>query len=77
MQFVAAMRKFTTIRHRGNPKEGALGHCIEMSGANGLGEIREESLVGLAPAVKCLRELHRARARANDTDAELIALGLP
>jgi predicted RNase H-like HicB family nuclease len=46
------MRKPTAILHRGEPSEGGYwATCLEVPGANGQGETREECLRDLAAAV--------------------------
>jgi len=72
------MKKFTAILHRGEPDEGGFwATCIEVPGANGQGETREECLVSLGAAVKELLELNRAEAMADDANAELAELVVP
>lgn len=72
------MRKFTAIVHRGDPDEGGYwATCLEVPGANGQGETREECLANLAEAVRELLELNREEAVAADANAELTELVLP
>jgi predicted RNase H-like HicB family nuclease len=72
------MRKFTAILHRGEPHEGGYwATCMEVPGANGQGETREECLASLGAAVKELLELNRAEAVADDANAELTELVVP
>jgi predicted RNase H-like HicB family nuclease len=72
------MRKFTAILHRGEPDEGGYwATCLEVPGANGQGETREECLANLAAAVRDLLELNRAEAVADDPLAEQIELAVP
>jgi predicted RNase H-like HicB family nuclease len=69
------MKKFTAILHRGEPDEGGYwATCIEVPGANGQGETREECLASLALAVKDLLDLNRAEAIGADAEAELTEL---
>ncbi|MCU0785049.1 MAG: type II toxin-antitoxin system HicB family antitoxin [Verrucomicrobia bacterium] len=69
------MKTFTAILHRGEPDEGGFwATCVEVPGANGQGETREECLASLRSAVKELVELNRAEAVADDADAELTDL---
>jgi predicted RNase H-like HicB family nuclease len=69
------MKKFTAILHRGEPDEGGYwASCVEVPGANGQGETREECLASLASAVKELLELNRAEAIGDDAEAELTEL---
>ena len=56
------MKKFTAILHRGEPDEaGFWATCVEVPGANGQGETREECLASLGAAVRELLELNLAR----------------
>lgn len=72
------MKKFTAIVHRGDPDEGGYwATCLEVPGANGQGETREEGLANLAAAVRELLELNRQEAVAGDANAELTELVLP
>jgi len=72
------MKKFTAILHRGEPDEaGFWATCVEVPGANGQGETREECLASLGAAVRELLELNRAEAVADDADAELTELVVP
>jgi predicted RNase H-like HicB family nuclease len=64
------MRKLTAILHRGEPSEGGFwATCLEVPGANGQGETREECLQDLAKAVDLILALSREEARAADPDA--------
>ncbi|MBI2926925.1 MAG: type II toxin-antitoxin system HicB family antitoxin [Verrucomicrobia bacterium] len=72
------MKKFTAILHRGEPDEGGYwATCLEVPGANGQGETREECLASLCAAVRELLELSRAEALAEDAEAELTELVVP
>lgn len=65
------MKKFSAIVHRGEPDEGGYwATCLEVPGAHGQGETREECLASLAAAVKELLDLNRAEALADDPHAE-------
>jgi predicted RNase H-like HicB family nuclease len=65
------MKKFSAIVHRGEPDEGGYwATCVEVPGANGQGETREECLASLALAVRELLEINRAEALADDPQAE-------
>ena len=65
------MKTFSAILHRGEPNEGGFwATCLEVPGANGQGESREECLSNLAAAVRDLLQLNREEAMANDPDAE-------
>ena len=72
------MKTFTAILHRGEPDEGGYwATCVEVPGANGQGETREECLASLGAAVKELLALNHAEAVAEDVDAELTELVVP
>jgi predicted RNase H-like HicB family nuclease len=65
------MNKFTAILHKGESSEGGFwATCLEVPGANGQGETREECLKSLGDAVRELLLLNREEALANDPDAE-------
>jgi len=69
------MRKFTAIVHSGEPGEGGFwATCVEVPGANGQGETREECLASLAGAVRELLDLNRAEVLADDPNAEQLEL---
>lgn len=64
------MRTLTAILHRGEPSEGGFwATCLEVPGANGQGETKEECLRDLAEAVDLILVLNREEARAADPDA--------
>jgi len=72
------MTKFTAILHRGEPDEGGYwATCLEIPGANGQGETREECLASLRSAVNDLLQFHRSEQLASDPDAELAELIVP
>ena len=49
------MRAFTAIVHRGKPDEGGFwATCLEIPGANGQGETRQECLANLKEAIQLL-----------------------
>ncbi len=65
------MRNFTAILHRGEPDErGFWATCLEVPGANGQGETKEECLRDLAAAVKLVIEVNEAEAMRDDPTAE-------
>ena len=65
------MNRFTAIIHRGEPKEGGFwATCLEVPGANGQGETREECLQNLAEAVRLMSETGREEALRLDPQAE-------
>jgi len=49
------MEQFTAIVHRGQPDEGGFwATCLEVPGANGQGETKEECLSDLKEAIQLL-----------------------
>jgi len=67
--------KFTAVLHRGEPHEGGFwATCLEVPGANGQGETREECLASLGSAVKDMLELSREEAQAGDPKVEFMEL---
>lgn len=71
------MKKFTAIVHRGEPGEGGFwATCLEVPGANGQGETREECLADLKSAVELLLETGREEAFRLDPCAETAELVL-
>jgi predicted RNase H-like HicB family nuclease len=69
------MKKFTAIVHRGAPDEGGFwATCLEVPGANGQGETREECLADLRKAVQLLLETEREEAFRLDPRAETAEL---
>jgi predicted RNase H-like HicB family nuclease len=47
------MKKLTAIVHRGEPDEGGFwATCLEVPGANGQGETKQECLNNLADAIR-------------------------
>ena len=65
------MKKFTAIVHRGEPDEGGFwATCLEVPGANGQGETREECLADLKHAIKLLLETEREEIFKSDPRAE-------
>ena len=72
------MKKFTAIIHRGEPDEGGFwATCVEVPGANGQGETREECLASLSSAVRELLDLNHAEAVADDPLAEQVEVLVP
>ena len=52
---IIGMKKLTAIVHRGEPGEGGFwATCLEVPGANGQGETKEECLQNLKEAVQLL-----------------------
>jgi len=57
------MKQFTAILHRGEPEEGGFwATCLEVPGANGQGETKEEGLRDLGEAIRLLLETEREEA---------------
>ena len=71
------MKKLTAILHRGEPEEGGYwATCLEVPGANGQGETKEECLADLRQAVQILLETEREEAFRLDPGAETVELVL-
>jgi len=69
------MQKLTAILHRGTSEEGGFwATCLEVPGANGQGETKDECLTGLAEAVKLMLEINREEALASDPAAQEMEL---
>jgi len=69
------MRKLTAVIHRGEPDEGGFwATCLEMPGANGQGETRDECLQNLREAVELMLESEREEAFRLDPQAETAEL---
>ena len=57
------MRRLTAIIHQGEANEGGFwATCLEVPGANGQGETKDECLANLAQAVHLLLETEREEA---------------
>jgi predicted RNase H-like HicB family nuclease len=71
------MRRLTAVIHRGEPDEGGFwATCLEVPGANGQGETREECLNNLRQAVELLIETEREEVKRLDPKAETAELVL-
>jgi len=71
------MTKLTAIVHPGEAEEGGFwATCLEIPGANGQGETKEECLAELSAAVRLLLETEREQQRKNDPAAEEIAIAV-
>ncbi len=71
------MKKLTAILHRGEPDEGGFwATCLEVPGANGQGESKEECLADLKNAVQLLLETEREEVFRLDPGAETAELVL-
>jgi predicted RNase H-like HicB family nuclease len=69
------MRNFTAIVHRGEPDEGGYwATCLEVPGANGQGETKEQCLADLRDAIALLLEVQREEAFRLDPTAETAEL---
>lgn len=69
------MKRFTAIVHRGQPEEGGFwATCLEVPGANGQGETKEECLKNLTEAIQLMVENERQEAFQLDPDAETAEL---
>jgi predicted RNase H-like HicB family nuclease len=65
------MKRFTAIIHRGEGDEGGFwATCLEVPGANGQGETREECLADLKAAIQLLLDAEREEAFRLDPLAE-------
>ena len=74
---IMGMKKLTAIVHRGEPKEGGFwATCLEVPGANGQGETREECLQNLKEAIQLLLETEREEVFRLDPQAETTELVL-
>jgi predicted RNase H-like HicB family nuclease len=71
------MRQFTAIVHRGEPAEGGFwATCLEVPGANGQGETKEECLANLKEAIQLLLDTEREEVFRLDPQAETTELVL-
>jgi len=69
------MKTLTAIVHRGEPDEGGFwATCLEVPGANGQGESREECLADLKNAIQLLLETEREEVFRLDPQAETTEL---
>lgn len=74
---IMGMKKFTAIVHRGEPAEGGFwATCLEVPGANGQGETKEECLQNLKEAIQLLLETEREEVFRLDPQAETTELVL-
>ena len=66
------MRRFTAVVHRGEPGEGGFwATCLEVPGANGQGETKEECLGNLREAIELMLEAEREEVFRLDPQAEI------
>ena len=69
------MRQLTALLHQGEPNEGGFwATCLEVPGANGQGESREECLKDLAAAVQLMLQTEREEAFKDDPSAQEVPL---
>ncbi len=69
------MKQFTAIIHKGEPDEGGFwATCLEVPGANGQGETKDECLNNLAQAVQLMLETEREEVLRLDPKAETVEL---
>jgi len=74
---IKRMKQFTAIVHRGEPEEGGFwATCLEVPGANGQGETKEECLRSLGAAIELLLESEREEAFRLDPKADTTELVL-
>ena len=71
------MRTLTAIIHAGESDEGGFwATCLEVPGANGQGETRDECLENLSQAVKLILEVNEEEAFRDDPRAERASLAV-
>jgi predicted RNase H-like HicB family nuclease len=71
------MRTLTAIVHRGESDEGGFwATCLEVPGANGQGETKEECLANLKEAIQLLLDTEREEVFRLDPMAETTELVL-
>jgi predicted RNase H-like HicB family nuclease len=71
------MKQLTAIIHQGEPAEGGYwATCLEVPGANGQGETKEECLANLKQAIQLLWEAEREEVFRLDPHAETAELRL-
>jgi predicted RNase H-like HicB family nuclease len=74
---ITGMKKLTAIVHRGESAEGGFwATCLEVPGANGQGETKEECLQNLKEAILLLLETEREEVFRLDPQAETTELVL-
>ena len=71
------MRTLTAFIHAGESDEGGFwATCLEVPGANGQGETREDCMKNLAEAVKFILEVNEDDALREDPRAERASLAV-
>ena len=74
---IMGMKKFTAIVHRGEPAEGGFWATrLEVPGANGQGETKDECLQNLKEAIQLLLDTEREEVFRLDPQAETTELVL-
>ena len=69
------MKQFTAVIHRGEADEGGFwATCLEVPGANGQGETKEECLQSLREAIRLMLESEREEVFRLDPQAETAEL---
>ena len=75
LEYNPIMKRFTAVIHRGEPGEGGFwATCLEVPGANGQGESKEECLQSLREAIELMLETEREEAFRLDPKAETAEL---
>lgn len=65
------MKNLTALIHKGEPSEGGFwATCLEVPGANGQGETREECLEDLRQAITLILQINREQVHAEDPDTQ-------
>ena len=71
------MKQFTAIIHQGEPDEGGFwATCLEVPGANGQGETKEECLRDLGESVQLLLQTAREEAFLLDPQTETVEISV-
>ena len=75
LDYNQCMKQFTAIVHRGEAEEGGFwATCLEVPGANGQGETKEECLRNLGQAIQLMLQSERDEAFRLDPEAEMTEL---
>jgi predicted RNase H-like HicB family nuclease len=71
------MRQLTAILRAGEPDEGGFwATCLEVPGANGQGETKEQCLADLVEAVRLMIQVEREEAHKTTPDAEEVLIAV-
>jgi predicted RNase H-like HicB family nuclease len=74
-EYDGSMKQFTAIVHRGEPEEGGFwATCLEVPGANGQGETKDDCLRDLSEAIRLMLDNEREEAFRLDPQAETAEL---